>query len=205
MQPEDLLATLLEPCVPSAAVRRDAALVASGEPAGEVAAAKQVAVAVAMGEPRQAPPSELRARVLTSAGRGGRFGRYADRVARLFGMTGEAAAQLLSSLEDPASFGPSFLPGLGMVKVTAATAPQGMAAILRLEPSTRFPRHAHVGGAETMLVLAGGLREEGAGDGEVWRGDEITRPDGSAHSLVALEGEPCIVATVVQGSIDLAR
>jgi hypothetical protein len=52
-----------------------------------------------------------------------------------------------------------------------------------------------------MLILSGGLRE--VGGQEAWGGDELFRPDGSAHAFVALEGEPCVAATLVEGTIEL--
>ena len=50
-----------------------------------------------------------------------------------------------------------------------------------------------------MFVLAGGFREEGPQGQETWRGDELVSSDGSKHSFVALPGEPCIAASLVEG------
>jgi len=200
MQHDDVFEAVLEPCVPSEVVRRDAALVQKGVTAGELAEAKQVVAALADADSPEAPPTGLRARLLTSVGRKGRHGRYVDRVARIFRISPDDAEKLLARAEDPSSFMPSPVPGVDVVPVETPAFPNALAVVARIQPGVRFPRHRHVGD-EIMLILEGGLREEEGA--EVWRGDELLRDEGTSHSFVALEGEPCIAVSLVEGNIEL--
>jgi putative transcriptional regulator len=201
MQHDDLLEALLAPCVPSEVQRRDEELLRRGVTPQELAAAKS-AVASAAGVAAPAlPGSSLRARLLSSVSRKGRHGAYVDRVARIFRITQQEAAEVLARAEDPASFVPSPIPGVDVVPVQTAAFPGAIAAVARIPAGMAFPHHGHVGD-ETMLILEGGLRED---DGrEAWRGDEIVRLDGTSHSFTALPGEACIAVTLVEGTIELA-
>ena len=75
-----------------------------------------------------------------------------------------------------------------------------IAAFGKLRPGSTFPRHAHQG-EELTLVMAGGFRDSSGV--EIERGDELFEADGSEHDFTVLEGEDCIAAVIVHGSIDL--
>jgi putative transcriptional regulator len=200
MPSEDLLESLLRPSSPSEGQRRDDALVQAGQDAAELARTRQVVAALAAQATPEAPSAALRARLLATATRPGRFGRYADRIARIFRISIADAENALAKLDDPASFVPSGIPGVEVVPVPAPAFPGALAVLARIAPGVTFPRHIHRGD-ETMLILAGGLREESGI--EAWPGDELQKDDGTSHAFVALNGEPCIAASLVEGTIEL--
>ena len=59
------------------------------------------------------------------------------------------------------------------------------------------------GGGETTLVLDGGFVEDGTGE-EVWRGDELFKPEGSRHSFRVIGDTPCIAAVFSLGTVRFA-
>jgi putative transcriptional regulator len=147
-----------------------------------------------------APPGAgLRTRMIASAGRDGRYGKFADRLARLFDVPVARAEELLRRIEDPAVFVPFLTPGVAMFPVTPGAAYAGaVAAIGLLAPGTVFPHHAHVGD-EVTLVLDGGFRDE---DGrEIWRGEELYKPAGSDHEFVVIGERPCVAAVLALGGV----
>jgi quercetin dioxygenase-like cupin family protein len=185
----------------SALDRRDEALVGSGVAAQELSATKGALTALAAvgADPAPGPGrSALRERLMASVNRGGKFGIFADRLARMFDLDTDAAAELAKRAEDPTAWMPFFVPGIEMIPVT--TGPKvanGTGTLVRIQPGTTFPEHAHRG-EETMFVMEGGFRETN-GPGEAWRGDELIKGDGSEHAIVALPGVPCVAAAIVTG------
>jgi anti-sigma factor ChrR (cupin superfamily) len=143
----------------------------------------------------------LRARVLASAGAEGRYGRFADRLARLFDLSLDATRTLLAEVEAGVGFQPTPWPGLEMRVVAVGPAfPAAQAAVSRLAPGAAFPRHGHAD-EEVTLVLEGGLVDD---DGvEVWRGEELYERSGTEHAPVALPRGTCIAATIAYGGIVL--
>jgi anti-sigma factor ChrR (cupin superfamily) len=201
------LEDLLETRTPSAADRLDAALTSQGVAASDVAATKNAlaAFAVTSGGKPQAPLASLKDRILASQARasGGRFGIFADRIARMFDMSIGDAEALMKSIEVPGTWMPFLVDGLEVVAVKAGPKCEGaIATLVRIQPGTKFPQHAHRGD-ETMLVLDGGFREDHEGGEEVWRGDEILRSDGTEHTLVGLPGVPCVSAVLIFGFGDI--
>jgi len=57
-------------------------------------------------------------------------------------------------------------------------------ALIRMAPGCGYPRHRH-NGAETVLVVQGGYRDE---LGSYLAGQFVHYPDGSSHSPIALNG-----------------
>jgi quercetin dioxygenase-like cupin family protein len=197
-----VLEDLLEPEQPSAMDRRDAALLAAGVAGAEVAATKAAIAAIAAGGTTRAePPTNVKDRLFASFRRGGRYGVFADRIARLFDLSADDAAALMTKIEQPDAWMPFLVPGVEMIPVMAGPKCQGLATLVRFAPGAGFPAHTHRGD-ETMVVLDGGFVEKGGASKEVWRGDECFSVDGSDHSLVALEGVPCIAAVVIFGQAD---
>jgi putative transcriptional regulator len=187
----------------SALDRRDEALVSAGVAAKELAATKGALAALAAVAAPAAPDfgagrEGLRERLMASVSRGGKFGIFADRLARMFDLDAEAAAELAKRAEDPAAWMPFFVPGIEMIPVTTgARVANGTGTLVRIQPGVKFPDHAHRG-EETMFVMEGGFREEN-GPGEAWRGDELIKDDGTEHAIVALPGVPCVAAAIVTG------
>jgi hypothetical protein len=198
----DLTEVLLTPCQPSELPRRDAALAARGVRTVEIGELKAAVAAVGLSESKSPEPA-LKDRLLASITRPGRFGRYADRLARMFDLSIADAELLATRIADPTAYSPFLVDGIEMLEVTPGKRLEGaIAVIAKLQPGTRFPDHVHRG-QETMFVLAGGFREEGPQGQETWRGDELLSGDGSKHSFVALEGEPCIAASLMEGFVEL--
>jgi hypothetical protein len=199
----DLDEALLSPVQPSALARRDEALANGGVAARELADAKSVIAAVGRASRDTPPAPALRDRLLASMKRAGRHGRYADRLARMFDISIEAAERLAAKIDDPSAYVPFFVPGVEVLQAEVGPKYQNaIAVIAKIPPGVTFPRHKHHG-VETMFVLAGGFREDKAGQ-EVWRGDELVSADGSDHAFVALDGEPCIAASIVEGFAEFA-
>src|SRR5438105_10943616 len=120
------------------------------------------AVALAAAEPG-AQSAALKSRLAASMARqsrSARFGIFVDRLARLFDISLEAAEALVAKIEAGTSWKPGPAEGIHWMGVKAGPKFSGagaVAAIGRLQPGARFPRHEHVG-EETTLVLTGGFR-----------------------------------------------
>ncbi|WP_082207115.1 cupin domain-containing protein [Corallococcus macrosporus] len=145
------------------------------------------------------PPPAVLARLMDQMEGPGRLARFADQVAAFFDLPRERALALLESVSDPAAWMPGPVEGSELMPVEPGPAREGtMAAILRLQPGVRYPRHTHHG-REWNLVLEGGFRED---DGhEVWPGEALEKTDGSAHGFTALpEGPACLCASVLEGA-----
>jgi quercetin dioxygenase-like cupin family protein len=196
------LEDLLQRRLPSAIARDDASLARAGVADTELAAVKDTVAAIGLTTSPTAPSKGVRERLLASGLRQGRFGIFADRVARFFDLPIAEAEALMKRIENASEWHPFLIEGVEMIPVVGG--PKSASAIctlVRLQPGATFPEHAHRGD-ETMLVLDGGFREPADGGEEVWRGDEIFRDDGSEHSLVALPGVPCVAAVIIFGHGD---
>ena len=84
---------------------------------------------------------------------------------------------------------------------------QDATVLIRMEPGHGYPPHRHVG-AEEVVVLAGGYRDE---EGEHRQGDYVRYPAGSVHAPVALgdsdtpagpENPPCVLFAVAHDGIE---
>ena len=169
--------------------------------APEQARLRATIASVGMALEPSAPASDLRVRIVASSRVGGRYGIFADRIARLFDLPLDAAREYLARIERPEEWGPGPMDGVAILPVT--TGPlraDALATFTRFEPGVVFPFHAHVGG-EVTLVVEGGFRD--ASGVEIWRGDELYKPPGSEHDFVVLSGGICIAAAVAIGGIDL--
>jgi putative transcriptional regulator len=152
-----------------------------------------LAALVAPGE----PPPEVLAQVVARMEGLGRFARFAENMATLFDLTREKALALLESLSDPEAWLPGPGEGIQLLPVETGPAKMGMlAAVVRLPPGARFPRHTHHG-REWNLVLEGGLREDTGH--ETWPGELLEKEEGSTHDFTALEGPACIAAALIDG------
>jgi anti-sigma factor ChrR (cupin superfamily) len=196
---------LLEPRQPSAIGRQESSLAASGISNAELARTRSAIASIGASLSPTAAPPTARDRLLASFARKGKFGIFADRVARLFDLSIADAEALMQKLEDPTAWMPFVVEGVEMIPIQAGPKCTGaIATLVKFRPGSSFPEHLHHGD-ETMLVLDGGFEEKGANHetrDEVWRGDECFSADGSEHSLVALEGTPCIAAVLIHGHAD---
>src|SRR5688500_10072655 len=113
----DLTEVLLTPCQPSELPRRDAALEARGVRSVEIGELKAAVAAVGLSEARSPEPA-LKDRLLASITRPGRFGRYADRLARMFDLTIADAELLATRIADPTAYSPFLVDGIEMLEVT---------------------------------------------------------------------------------------
>lgn len=196
------LEDLLQRRLPSAVTRDDVSLAKAGVPDADVAATKDAVAAIGLTTDAAPPPPELRDRIVASRQRQGRYGIFADRIARLFDLQLAEAETLMRRIEQPSEWKPFLVEGLELIPVTAGPKCEGaIATLVRIQPGATFPEHAHRGD-ETMIVLDGGFREPGDAGEEVWRGDEIFRDDGSEHALLALPGVPCVAAVLIFGHGD---
>lgn len=196
------LEDLLQRRLPSAVARDDASLAEAGVSEADLAGAKDSVAAIGLATTAEAPPAGLRDRVLASRQRQGRYGIFADRIARLFDLPLADAEALMKRIEEPSAWTQFLIDGLELIPVVAGPKCAGaIATLVRIQPGATFPEHAHRG-EETMLVLDGGFREPADGGEEVWRGDEIFRDDGTEHALVALPGVPCVAAVLIFGHGD---
>ena len=82
--------------------------------------------------------------------------------------------------------------------------------LIRMEPGHGYPPHRHVG-AEEVLVLSGGYRDE---MGEHTEGDYVRYPAGSVHAPVALgdpgraaeaSNPPCVLFAVAHDGVELVE
>lgn len=181
-------------------------MIEAGIASDELAATKDALAAFAIASTTAEVPSPaLRDRILASRRRPGKYGIFADRIARLFDLPIARAEELMQRIERADAWTPFFVDGVQMIPVVGGPKCEGaIATLVRIEPGARFPEHAHRGD-ETMLVLDGGFHETGEGVAaprEAWRGDEIVRADGTEHALFGLPGVPCVAAVVIFGHAD---
>jgi len=196
------LEDLLQRRLPSAVTRADGSLASAGIADTDLAGTKDAVAALGLTTAPAAPPADLRARLLASHERGGRYGIFADRIARLFDLSLPDAEALMKRVESASEWNAFLVEGVEMIPVAVGPKCKGaIATLVRLQPGVTFPEHTHRGD-ETMHVLDGGFREHANGGEEAWRGDELLRADGSDHALMALPGVPCIAAVLIVGRVE---
>ena len=126
---------------------------------------------------------------------GRRFTHLVPRLATLFDITPAAAAALTERVDTAAEWMEGPGQGVWLMPVEAGPKWTGyITTLLRLEPGSQLPVHRH-GAEEQVLLLEGGYRDDPTGQ-EFWRGALDVRAGGTSHSLTALEGMPCICASV---------
>jgi putative transcriptional regulator len=158
--------------------------------------------AIGLSETPRPPGPGVRERLFASRARSGKYGIFADRLARFFDLSLADAEALAQRLENSSTFTPFLVDGLELLPVTCGPKCDGaIATVVRIQPGARFPEHAHKGD-ESMVVLDGGFREV-ATEREVWRGEELFSPDGSEHVIEALPGVPCVAAVLIYGYADM--
>jgi hypothetical protein len=174
----------------------DRAVAADPALAAELASLQQVAENMVV---PVAPPAHVEARLMASIG-GGRYERFAPRMASLFDVGLPRAREILGLIERHASWD-GRLPGVGLVHFeggpAVATADCGF---VRLEVGATFPPHTHPGD-ETTLVIAGRLRY---GTRVLGPGDELALAANGETHIVSTEGdEPCIYAALAHEGVEI--
>ncbi len=164
------------------------------------ASGRQLAVA-AVADSYAVPDEAQRDRLLSSFGRKGRFGIFADRIARIFDWPLAQAVAELAKLEGTPAWGPSPLPGAETIPLVAGARYAGaMALFARFQPGLGFPEHLHPAG-EITFVLEGAFRD--ASGVLVGRGDELVLGNGSRHAFQVTLQAPCIAAVIAHGGIEI--
>jgi hypothetical protein len=161
---------------------------------------RQLAIA-AVAEGYALPDAGQRDRLISSFGRKGRFGIFADRVARMFDWPLAQAVAELAKLESAPAWAPSPLPCAETIPLVAgARYPGAMALFARFQPGLGFPEHVHPDG-EITFVLEGAFRD--ASGVLVGRGDELVLGAGSRHAFQVTPQAPCIAAVIAHGGIEI--
>jgi len=145
------------------------------------------------------PSLDVKARLMASIG-DSRFEAYSSRMATLFDVSVDRAREFLGLVERKASWEVQPVPGIHLVHFDGG--PRYAAAdcgFVRLADGAMFPPHTHLG-EEVSLILSGSLEVIDA-DGSrqtLTVGDELVRPEGSSHHLVAI-GECIFAARAMNG------
>lgn len=123
-----------------------------------------------------------------------RYAPFFARVAELFDLSEDAAIGELTRLRDPCGWRWTGLPGISKLGVHGGPAVgEGRAALVRIDPGGRFPRHRHLG-TERVLVLEGTYEDS---NGLVHRAGELREwAAGTEHYLQVEASAPCILACV---------
>jgi anti-sigma factor ChrR (cupin superfamily) len=132
--------------------------------------------------------------------------RYAPlygQLAELFDLPDAALSSLFEQSELPAAWVVTPIAGVELFHLQggprAADADNGL---VRIRAGARFPQHRHLG-AERVLVLAGGYRDEPSG--HVYRaGDLHEMVEGSSHAYTALDERELLLAVSVLRGVDVA-
>jgi len=147
-----------------------------------------------------APSPNVKARLMASIG-GGRFEKFASRMAKLFDVSVDRAREFLGLIERPASWEPQ-IPGISLVHFnggsSVATADCGF---IRLVPGAVFPPHTHVG-EEAATILSGHVRDI-TNDRLLGPGDDYVQLPGTNHYLRCEGDEECIFAVRAINGIEI--
>ena len=145
--------------------------------------------------PAIAPAPDVKVRLLASVG-GGRFEKFADRMAKLLDVTVDRARELLGLIERPASW-ETPVPGVSLIHFDGGPAYAAAdCGFVRIAPGCTFPWHTHRG-EEVSVILSGEMRDH---DGKVLRaGDELIHAEGTQHDLTAGDEGVIYVARAMNG------
>jgi putative transcriptional regulator len=145
------------------------------------------------------PPPDIKARLLASVG-GGRFERFAARIAQIYDVTVDKARELLGLIERNASW-QDRAPGIGLVHFDGGAAYAAAdCGFVRIAPGMIFPWHTHVG--EELSVILTGVLQDNSGR-FLHPGDELLQAPGSEHCIKA-EADEVIFATRAMDGITIS-
>jgi putative transcriptional regulator len=194
---EKIALYVLELLEPLEAQEVERACAADPDAAAELASCREAAGDLLAAPNPVVPDAAVLARLVASTG-GGRFERFAARMATLYDVTVDRARELLGLMERPQSWIPA-MPGLGIVHFEGGPAAlHSDNGFIRLEPGATFPWHSHRG-HEVVIVLSGALQDH---NGRIQTaGEEWEMDTDSTHALTAVGDEPCIYAATVIGGM----
>lgn len=172
---------------------QEAALELELDDAGLAALLEGLALSV---EPLSPPSSAKERLVGESAEPGKRFFPFLDRLTKMVHLGVDTVKGLLAKIDDATAWEPMG-PDIGLMHLPTAPATAGAdVGFVKLRAGARFPVHTHLG-AETVLVLQGGFRDE---DGtEYVAGDVVEEVGDTTHYFDALPGPDLVYAVVVFG------
>jgi putative transcriptional regulator len=141
------------------------------------------------------PPRNIWAKVANSLEGVRRFEHLLPQVAELFDVDMASARTVLNAIDGTAGWMEGPAPGIELFPVEAGPKCDGfLTVIVRLAPHAQLPMHTH-GALERVLVLEGGYVDDQTRQ-QFWRGELDERQAGTSHSFTALEGAPCLCASV---------
>lgn len=145
------------------------------------------------------PSPDVKTRLLASAG-GGRFERFAGRMASLLDVTIDRARELLGLVERPSSW-ETPVPGVELIHFDGGPAYAAAdCGFVRIAPGCKFPWHTHRG-EEVSVILSGAMRDH---DGKLLRaGDELVHQPGTQHELTAEGDDPVIYVARAMNGIEV--
>ena len=156
--------------------------------------------ALALTLPDEAPPPELRDRILASLSPTSRFESFIDEIARMIDLGQDAVRGLLAKIDNAAEWvaGPPpsrlihlpYGPRLAQVDVGFVHVPAGAS----------FPHHRHLG-EERVLILQGSyIDSDGA---TVGRGQTAHKTAGSSHAFTVSPGPDLVFLVILTEGIEI--
>jgi quercetin dioxygenase-like cupin family protein len=144
----------------------------------------------------EAPPSEVRARLLASVAGPGRFAALAAALGRVTDLAGDAVAALLAKVDDAAAWSDAPFPGVRYFHFTPGPGAAVVeAGFVRLAPGARFPHHKHLG-REVTFILDGVLEDRGRTYGP---GSVVESAAGTEHDYTAGPGRDLVLVSLHSG------
>jgi len=135
-----------------------------------------------------APEVDVRANLVARLAGSERFAPFAADVARVFGVTREAARAALLSIDDAGVWRDGMWPG---ARVCATPELQAVNTVIaRLPAATQIPKHPH-GQRELTLVLQGCLIEDGRA--QHGPGDVLDMASDTSHAIAVSASGECLV------------
>lgn len=150
------------------------------------------------------PSAALRARLLAEiATPRRRFEPLFGALHALFDLDDAALATLFERAELATEWSDSPVPGVQLLHLAGGPGVAGAdSGLLRIAAGAPFPMHRHLG-AEQVLVLQGGYRDEQSGQ-RFLPGDLQTMAAGTSHSYVVLPERALLAAVSLVGGVEIA-
>lgn len=146
---------------------------------------------------------QLRERLLVSVAEPRlRYAPLYGQLSELFDLSDAALSSLFEQSDSPTAWVVAPIPGVELFHLRGG--PRVAAAdngLVRIRAGARFPQHRHLG-AERVLVLAGGYRDEQSGR-VYWAGDLHEMVEGSSHAYTALGERDLLLAVSVLRGVEV--
>jgi quercetin dioxygenase-like cupin family protein len=156
-----------------------------------------------LNESAVAPPAGLRQRLLAEVAMPRRrFAPLFPALSELFDLGDAALGELFERAADAAQWAESPVPQVRLLHLQGGARVEGCDnGLVRIAAGARFPLHRHLG-AERLLVLEGGYRDQQSG--HVYTpGDLHEMPAGSEHSYVVLPERELLAAVSLLNGVDV--